>query len=170
MALTMDEIKERNKRIESFDLVNIILNRCDLFQSNDNKIEIINMYNKLPQKSKININKLVRRIYFKSVDINDKTIYDLISNRYYISCIMKVIECETKYNELNGIVNDYENNFDLTPNYINLTITTCPNCSKKNKNIINRNKPLFCFTCGKYYQNGIETSLKDLKENSRTRK
>lgn len=162
MALTMEEIEERNKRIESFDLVRIMFERCKIYQNDELKAKIINMYDLLPQNSKICINRLVRKIYFIPCEINSQTINNVISNKIRMENIVKIIECEILYNKKHNI-NLNENIKDLNNNNDNLLIATCWNCNSKQKRLMNvTSVPIFCFACGRYYQNGKEISIEKL--------
>lgn len=153
-----------NKRREQFDIVEIMLERSNAYPLNKNKDEIIENYSKLPFIYKRGLNRLILMTFFRTLNINDLSIYEVISKQSCMETIIRAIECQIKFIEENDIdieeIKNQEEFIDVckVPKDASVQYRTCWNCSglTLDKFLKDSDSVIVCSVCGKSYYKGKE--------------
>ncbi len=168
---------ETESRIESLDLLGIMLDRYTKLGISTQYDDTIKAYKHMPDIYKVQINKLIRRVYFGTQNINDSSIIKVISNKEYMKTIIRVIECQFEYMKKLEITDEFVNsayNDDLinkSINMDNLDVQTCWLCNNTHHYLKLSDKNVLCFGCGRYYYKGNEIKKENKNiETSRIRK
>lgn len=165
-------ISEKN---EQFDLLKVMLERSKAYPQNKDKSKIIENYLGLPFIYRKGLNKLIITTFFRTLNINDLSIYNVISKQSCMETIIRAIECQLKFIEENKIdieeIKREEESKMFDVNTDDIAITTCWNCdtNELKTNLKTSDDIIFCYSCGNFYFKGKEYTPDEIKGISRSR-
>ena len=164
-----------NKKSEQFDLLKVLLERSNAYPQNKDKGKVIDKYLELPFIYKKGLNKLIIMTFFRTLNINDLSIYNVISKQSCMETIIRAIECQLKFIEENNIdieeIKREEESKMFDVNTDDIAITTCWNCdtNELKTKLKTSDDIIFCYSCGNFYFKGKEYTPDEIKGISRSR-